>query len=61
MRLKSNPKACAKVFTINVLANPGTPTNKACPPEKIDNTIWSITASCPTIILAISFFSAVLF
>ena len=41
------------VFIIKVLANPGTPTSKACPLEKTLINIWSITSSCPTIILEI--------
>ena len=32
-------KVVAIVFTINVFANPGTPINKACPPENIESNI----------------------
>jgi hypothetical protein len=32
--LKLSPNACESVFTNSVLANPGTPTNNAWPPER---------------------------
>jgi hypothetical protein len=46
------------VFTNNVFAKPGTPTNKQCPLLKIDIKTFFTVSSCPTITFAISLFSS---
>ena len=49
MRLNCTSRIWAIVLTISVLARPGTPTSRQCPPVKMAARICSMTSSCPTI------------
>ncbi len=49
------------VLTNNVLAKPGTPTNKQCPLQKIEIKTFFTVSFCPTITLPISAFNYLYF
>lgn len=51
MRRKPRCMASARDLTSSVLANPGTPSRRLCPPAAMAMKTCSITASCPTILL----------
>ncbi len=57
IRLKSSDSISARLLIISVLASPGTPSSRQCPPAKMEMSNCSMTASCPTIFLASSAFS----
>ncbi len=48
MRRKESPSVSAIVRTISVLAVPGKPVIRQCPPTNNAMRIWSSTSSCPT-------------
>ncbi len=50
MRFQSSPKTTPKASTSRVLARPGTPISKPCPPESSVMSDWSITSRCPKIV-----------
>src|SRR6266404_4005482 len=54
MRLNLTSRMRAMVLTSRVLARPGTPTRRQCPPVKIAARICSITVSCPMMTLCSS-------
>ena len=49
MRLNTRPRVCAMVRTISVLADPGMPVIRQCPPTNSAISTCSITSSWPTI------------
>src|ERR1051325_723282 len=54
MRLKRRERASASVLTSRVLASPGTPRSKQCPPAATAIMIWRTTSRWPMIAFAIS-------
>src|SRR4051794_30437780 len=48
-RLKEPPSTSATVFTVRVLARPGTPSSRTCPPARSATSTRSSIASWPTI------------
>ena len=51
MRLNDRFSVSARVRTINVLASPGTPCSRQCPPANMPMSSCSITRFCPTMTL----------
>ena len=56
MRLYCKPRVSAMVFTSSVLARPGTPTSRQCPPLKTDSNADFTTSSWPIM----TFFTSVI-
>ena len=54
MRRNVPPRTSASVFTVSVLARPGTPSIRTCPPESSATRTRSSIRSCPTITRLIS-------
>src|SRR5512134_1201952 len=54
MRLNDRSRICATVLIRSVLASPGTPVMRQCPPVNKAMRTWSITGSCPTMTFRIS-------
>jgi len=61
IRLNFRSITSATVFIRSVFANPGTPTSKQCPLASKEIRSWSTIFSCPTITLAISVLTSLIF